>query len=275
MQPRPLGSTGIMVSPLGLGTVKLGRNRQVKYPTPFDLPSDDEALTLLNTAHECGINLIDTAPAYGTSEERLGKLLPRTPGGRDAWVIVTKAGEEFDPHANSGRGDSRFDFCPESIRRSVERSLKRLATDRLDAVLIHSDGNDLGIINTLGSLDALEDLKREGRVRAVGISTKTPEGGVEAAKRCDVVMLTLNPEYSGDLPAIEEASRRGAGVLIKKALASGHAALAQSEDPVRESFRHVLTAAGPDAISSIIVGTINPHHLRHNARIIASLAKTL
>ncbi len=92
MELRPLGATSLSVSPLGLGTVKFGRNVGVKYPQPFDLPSDQEALTLLATAWDLGINLLDTAPAYGVSEERLGRLLQHC---RRDWVIVTKVGEEF------------------------------------------------------------------------------------------------------------------------------------------------------------------------------------
>ena len=63
MELRALGSTGIQVSPLGLGTVKLGRNQQVKYPRPFELPGDEEVLALLGLARELGVNLLDTAPA--------------------------------------------------------------------------------------------------------------------------------------------------------------------------------------------------------------------
>ncbi|MFW8341556.1 aldo/keto reductase, partial [Klebsiella pneumoniae] len=69
---RPLGSTGLRVSPLGLGTVKLGRDQGVKYPNGFRIPDDQQARELLYLARELGINLIDTAPAYGVSEERLG-----------------------------------------------------------------------------------------------------------------------------------------------------------------------------------------------------------
>ena len=89
---RPLGSTGFDVSPLGLGTVKLGRDQGVKYPNGFTIPDDAQALALLNQARDLGINLLDTAPAYGISEERLGHLLQ---GQRDEWVIVSKVGEEF------------------------------------------------------------------------------------------------------------------------------------------------------------------------------------
>src|SRR5690606_39506858 len=71
---RPLGNTGLQASPLGLGTVKIGRNQGVKYPSGFDLPDDGQVRDLLALARGLGINLLDTAPAYGTSEERLGPL---------------------------------------------------------------------------------------------------------------------------------------------------------------------------------------------------------
>ena len=72
---RPLGDTGLQVSALGLGTVKLGRDQGVKYPSGFTIPDDREARALLDLARDLGINLIDTAPDYGRSEERLGPLL--------------------------------------------------------------------------------------------------------------------------------------------------------------------------------------------------------
>ena len=100
MKLRALGSTGIDVSPLGLGTVKIGRNEQVKYPQGFEIPEDADVRELLAQAWDLGINFIDTAPAYGSSERRLGQLLPHA----DDWVIMTKVGEIFE------NGKSRFDF---------------------------------------------------------------------------------------------------------------------------------------------------------------------
>ena len=141
MELRPLGSTGIAVSPLGLGTVKLGRNQQVKYPTAFELPSDEQVTELLGLARELGINLLDTAPAYGSSQERLGQLLGT---GRKDWVIVSKVGEIFE------HGASRFDFSFDHTIATVEQSLVTLNTDYLDCVLIHSDGDDLRILELEG-----------------------------------------------------------------------------------------------------------------------------
>jgi aryl-alcohol dehydrogenase-like predicted oxidoreductase len=91
MQKRELGQTGIEVSPLGLGTVKFGRDQQVKYPWTFKIPDEKSVIELLALSQDLGINLLDTAPAYGTSEERLGQLLKN----RQDWVIVSKVGEAF------------------------------------------------------------------------------------------------------------------------------------------------------------------------------------
>ncbi len=249
MELRPLGSTGIRVSPLGLGTVKLGRNQQVKYPRAFELPSDAQVVDLLALSRELGVNLLDTAPAYGTSEERLGRLRP---GVREDWVIVTKVGEFFDG------GQSRFDFSAAATRASVERSLRRLGTDYLDAVLIHSDGDDERILNHEPVLETLADLKDEGMIRAHGISSKTVAGGLRAVELCDVVMATYNPVDTAERPVLDAAHRNGKGVLVKKGLRSGHVAGA---DGVLESLRFVF--AHP-AVSSLVVGTINPEHLRAN-----------
>ena len=154
---RELGDTGLTVSALGLGTVKIGRDQGVKYPTPFSIPDDDAVRDLLARARELGINLIDTAPAYGRSEERLGQLLR----DRQDWVIVSKVGEEFSD------GDSHFDFSPAHTRASVERSLRRLNTDYIDLYQYHFPDPLTPIDETLGALD---DLVRSGKVRHIACS---------------------------------------------------------------------------------------------------------
>ena len=67
---RKFGQTNIRISPVTLGTVKIGRNSGVKYPSKFDLPSDESVSRLFELAYDLGINAIDTAPAYGHSEEK-------------------------------------------------------------------------------------------------------------------------------------------------------------------------------------------------------------
>ena len=252
---RPLGSSGIELSPLGLGTVKIGRNEQVKYPYGFDIPADDRVSELLSLAWELGINFIDTAPAYGSSEQRLGQLLPHA----DDWVIMTKVGEIFE------NGQSRFDFSAQHTRRSVENSLRALRRKMIDIVLVHSDGHDMDIINNQAALETLDKMKQAGLIRAYGMSTKTVEGGRWIVENTDVVMATFNLESVAELPVIERAHQLNKGVVVKKGLQSGHAA------SVEDAFRHVLTQPG---VSSMIVGTISPEHLRANVEICNRVTET-
>ncbi len=250
---RPLGSTGIDVPVIALGTVKIGRNQSVKYPRPFDLPSDDEVIELLRTAQEAGINLIDTAPAYGSSEQRIGEILHKV-GDKDDWLISTKAGESFE------NGTSGFDFTPEAIRASVERSLQRLRRDVLDLVLVHSDGNDLDVLAS-GALDTLITCRDLGMIRACGLSGKTIEGGIAALDAgADALMVTNKHANDGELPVIKHAHQLQRGVLIKKALNSGH--LADQPNAAKLSIRHSLDTPG---VSSLVIGTLSPDRLRQNA----------
>jgi len=195
MELRELGSTGIKISVLGLGTVKLGRDQEVKYPHGFKIPNDQAVRELLALSQELGISFIDTAPAYGNSEERLGQLMANP----NDWVIMTKVGEIFE------HGQSTFDYSATHTRMSVERSLRRLKRDYIDMVLVHSDGNDMHIIENEGALPELHKLKDEGLVRAYGMSTKTREGGQWVVENTDVVMATLNLGDDHDLPVIARA----------------------------------------------------------------------
>ncbi len=258
MQKRAFGQTGCWVSPIGLGTVKLGRNQQVKYPHAFEIPDDAAVKKLLQTALELGINLIDTAPAYGNSEERLGQLLP---GNRADWHIVTKVGEEFI------NGQSQFDFSEKYIRKSIECSLKLLRTDYLDTVLVHSNGNDLEIINRFGALDVLADIKSNGLIRSYGMSTKTVEGGFLALEKSDVVMAVYNLQEKQDIPVFTKAAELGKAMLVKKAFASGHL---HTSDAALQMFQQVLSLP---AASSIVIGTCNPTHLKENVSLMQEAMK--
>jgi aryl-alcohol dehydrogenase-like predicted oxidoreductase len=252
LQPfhRSLGDSGLRISPLGLGTVKFGRNQGVKYPASFELPDDRQALDILAQAQELGINLLDTAPAYGSSEERLGELLKNQ---RKQWIICTKVGEEFE------EGKSYFDFSAAHTLLSVERSLRRLKTDYLDLVLVHSDGNDLSVLNE-GVYPTLAKLKQAGVIRAFGFSGKTTEGGIGALEQGDCAMVTYNLHEQRELPVLDYALSHNKGILIKKALASGHICL-QDEDPLLASLKLIYSHP---AVASAIIGTINPAHLREN-----------
>ena len=241
MGPRPLGRSGLFVSPVGLGTVKLGRNTGVKYPEPFELPSDEQVAALLDRALKLGINFIDTAPAYGTSEARLAPWASK-------FVVCTKAGESYD-------GRSVFDFTPGAVLASAAGSMRRLQVLRLDLLLLHSDGRD--VENLRAALPALQRLKAEGKVRAIGISAKTQEGILEAIESLDVVMAPFGPADRTRGAALQMAHDAGLGVVAIKALDGGRAA-----DPA-DAIRFVLARKFVDCV---VVGTLSPDHLETAVR---------
>ncbi len=230
---------------MSLGTTKFGRNTDVKYPTTFELPDDKTVQELLSQAFDLGIRLIDTAPAYGTSEERIGKLLP---GDRTEWQLCTKAGEFYVD------GCSEYDFSDKAIRTSVEGSLRALTTDYLDVLLIHSDGNDEFIINETDAIETLCRIKEQGLARSIGMSTKTVDGALAAIDLVDVLMVTLNPNDDSQLTVIEQANLNNKGILLKKIFDSGHST---QED----ALKLALTTPG---VTSAVVGTTNPEHLQDN-----------
>lgn len=252
LQKRCLAQTGMKVSQVGLGTVKLGRNEGVKYPQSFTLPSDQEALHLLKTAKDLGINLLDTAPAYGSSEARLGSLLQAE---RHDWIISTKVGEAFE------QGKSEFDFSSQAMQQSIERSLKRLKTDYLDIVLVHSNGDDEDLINHQGVFDTLAMLKKSGKIRSFGMSCKTIAGGLLTIELADVAMITYHAAYTDERPVIAQAFSKQKAIFIKKALASGHLSQLGSKQTVASNLQFILAEPG---VTSVIIGTINPEHLKEN-----------
>ena len=251
MIKKELGNTGIEISPIGLGTVKFGRNEGVKYPQGFELPSEDELADLLALTKDLGVNMLDTAPAYGLSEERLGRLLQ---GQHNDWVIVGKVGEEFE------NGDSFYDFSPAHMEMSVERSLKRLNIDVIDVLLLHCDASEIEILNNDDVLRTMQGFKERGMVKAIGASTRTVEGGIKSLTDMDVVMACYNPAYKDEEPVLDYAAEHNGGVLLKKVLASGHVDTL-GDDPVQAAMNLALGHAGVDGV---ILGTINPKHLRDN-----------
>jgi aryl-alcohol dehydrogenase-like predicted oxidoreductase len=181
-------------------------------------------------------------------------------------VIVSKVGEEFEA------GQSRHDFSAEHTRLSVERSLQRLETDFIDLVLVHSDGNDLHVLNDCSVYQTLDALKREGKIRGFGFSGKTVEGGLQALQDGDCAMVTYNLNEQAEKAVIDYAAAHGKGILVKKALASGHVCLEPGMDPIRASFMLLFAQTG---VASAIVGTINPLHLAHNVATAAQVIRQL
>jgi aryl-alcohol dehydrogenase-like predicted oxidoreductase len=248
---RLFAATGKSVSVLGLGTVKFGRNQGVKYPggDGFVLPTDGEISNILDLCLDNGINLIDTAPAYGTAEERLGKLMGSR---RDKLFIVGKTGEEF---ANA---KSTHNFSAAHTRMSVEHSLRRLKTDHLDCVLVHANHDDLNVIDHTDVVTTLLRLKEEGKLLSIGVSVYTLEGGRRAVDLTDAVMVAYNRNYAAERATIDYALERGKAVLVKKALASGHL---DAVGGLEENIRFVLDTPG---VTSLLFGSITPANILAN-----------
>ena len=242
MVRRPLGRSGIFVSSIGLGTTKLGRNTDVKYPRSFALPSDDEVTLLLQHAQKLGVNLVDTAPAYGESETRLGNFISNR---REQIVLCTKCGERYE------NGKSTYDFSASAMIASVDQSLRRLRTEYIDVLLLHSNGHDVEILQQTDVLETMSRLKIGGKIRAAGISAKTESGVMAAVRNLDVVMAPFNQSERHLAAALTTAHNSGLGVLAIKGLSSGHL-------EARGAMEYVLRQ---EFIDSLIVGTINPAHL--------------
>jgi len=245
MQTAPLGNTELAVTPLGFGAFKIGRNEKTKYPDPYDLPDDSTVERLLHAVLDLGINYIDTAPAYGLSEARIGRFLSHR---RSEFVLSTKVGETFED------GRSWYDYSSAAVQSSIDRSRQRLKTDVLDIVFIHSDGHDLHLLNETDCVETLLELKRRGSIRAVGFSGKTVAGAKAALQWADVLMVEYHLNDRSHAEVIEEAVRRGTGIVVKKGLASGHL-------PPARAIATVLDNRG---VSSLVIGGLNVDHIRSN-----------
>jgi aryl-alcohol dehydrogenase-like predicted oxidoreductase len=244
--PRP-------VTVLGWGAFKIGRNEGIKYPTGYDLPSDEASRNLVHAVVDMGIGVIDTAPAYGVSEARLGAALGAR---RERVFLSTKVGETFED------GRSTFDFSGPAVERSLMRSLERLRTPRVDAAWVHSDGDDLAILRDGTAVLALETMKRNGSVGCVGFSPKSLEGAMACINHggIDALMLELHPQDRSMLPAAERAAAEGLGVFVKKPLASGRLDPAQA----------VPWILGHAAVTCVVVGGLHAERLRATAVLAAA-----
>lgn len=249
MDLRPLGHTGLLVSPIGFGAFKIGRDTGAKYPDAYEVPDEDAVAALLHGILDLGVVLMDTAPAYGTSEERIGRCLE---GRREEYVLCTKVGEHHED------GVSSHDFSEAAVHASIDRSLRRLRTDRLDVVLVHADGDDVAIQEDTGCIEALMARRDAGDVGAVGFSGKTLEGARRALAWADVLMVTYHLGDTSHEAVLREAAEAGRGVLIKKPLGAGTLA---AEQALAFLLRD---APARDAIGSVVVGTLSLDHVRRN-----------
>ena len=173
------------------------------------------------------------------------------------WVLSTKAGEEFKG------GKSIYNFTAEAIEKSILQSLKKLQTDYVDIVLLHSNGKDEEKI--LEGLDCLKKLKEKGLIRIYGMSSKTIRGGLSALKKSDLAMIHYNQEYCEEEEIIQLAQKEKKGILIKKAFQNGYLAAVKDEAEKKEILRNNIDFILKNpAVSSIIIGTVDLKHLQEN-----------
>ncbi|MFI5256739.1 MAG: aldo/keto reductase [Gemmatimonadales bacterium] len=181
MITRPLGTQGLVVSALGLGCMSMSAS----YGAAEDR-DDAESIATIHRAIELGVTLFDTAEVYGphTNEELVGRALT---GRRDKVLIATKFGFRMQDGNPLGGVDSR----PASIRRAVEGSLRRLATDRIDLLYQHRVDPAVPIEEVVGTM---AELVREGKARYLGLS----EAGEENIRRAHAThpISALQSEYS-------------------------------------------------------------------------------
>jgi len=248
MAPRRLGRTDLHLTPIGFGAFKIGRNQGIKYPQGYELPDERAVERLLNGVLDLGVNYIDTAPAYGLSEERVGKSLA---GRRREFVLSTKVGETFE------NGRSTYDFCAASIRASVERSLRRLRTDVIDIVYVHAHADDVTILRETDAVSALLAARDAGLVRAVGFSGKTLDAARLALTWADMLMVEYHLNDRSHEPLLAEAATAGVGVTVKKGLSSGHL-------PAADAIHFVLSSPH---VTSMVIGGLNLEHLRQNIEV--------
>lgn len=206
MEKRALGSTGIEVGVIGLGAWQLGNS------TMWHGPDEAESLRIVDEALELGCTLFDTAPGYGEgrSEELLGRALR---GRRDQVVIVSKFGHT---------ADGRTDFGPAAVEPSVRESLRRLQTDYLDILLLHSPPREL-MDGSAPQYAELERLRDAGLIRAYGVSLdwNVDLQRVLDTTRSQVVEVLFNAFHQDPLPGIERAGAQDVGVIVKVPLDSG------------------------------------------------------
>lgn len=208
MKYQEFGKTGLRVSKLCLGTWGIGG-------AGWDSYSDESRMDAIKAALECGINFIDTAPAYnaGKAECYVGETLNKLKKRREV-VLSTKCGNKFV--------DGKYLRCgsKESILKQCDESLKNLKTDYIDIYLVHWPDPDVELEETI---DAVSTLKKEGKILHAGVSNFSKEQIEEAQKYCKIE--AFQPQYSladrKDEKLIRWAYEQGLGIMTYGTLGGG------------------------------------------------------
>ena len=242
MDKRELGLTGIRVSALALGTVELGLDYGIRFPEEKHI-GHDEAIRLLEYAADAGINLYDTAPAYGNSQQLLGQAL----GSRQDCYIATKVA--VPQEERSYLYGKKLEVA---VNTSLEQSLKALKRKWLDIVQIHNA--TAGVIGQGEMLEALLKARTKGMLRFIGATVYGEEDALAAIELgCfDVIQVAYNLFDQRPKENIFPATRcYGTGVIGRSALLKG--VLSQRAEqlppplsPLREQAEEALKLVGGD-----------------------------
>jgi len=281
---RTLGGTGADVTILGYGAMELrGRPRGPEI-------ADEDAGRLLNAVLDGGINLIDTSPDYGRSEELIGTFIGHR---RAEFFLASKCGCPIEFPADAPP-PYPHDYSPENVRADVEQSLRRLRTDYLDLVQVHMSPSK-ATLEENHTVETLKDLQAEGKLRFVGMSGILPNLPEHVAMRVfDVFQIPYSAVQRDHEDLITQAAGAGAGTFIRGGAARGAASQDKNwqarplgQDPgvgqrnwEASGIADLLAEAGMSnmefvlrftlshpGLSTTIVGTANPVHLASNIAI--------
>lgn len=217
MRYRPLGRTQLAVSEIGLGTVELGMDYGIRTEGTTDRPSERDAQVLLNRALDLGVNFIDTAAAYGESEEIIGRALHAR---REAYILATKCLHWSDKGLPVTE-------VRERVAASVNQSLRRLKTDVIDLIQIH--GREVPFLERLmieenDVYEVLDRARQAGKVRYIGYSSYSEEASLAVLKQggwdtLQIAYSIFDQRNAGRV--IPEAREQGVGLIIRSALLKG------------------------------------------------------
>ena len=200
MDQRAFGKTGFQVSGLGFGGAPVGYLKTDR----------DRIATILNQLLDAGMNLIDTAASYPGSEEAIGQTVGHR---RDQFVLVSKCGQSFQDLPGLA-------WSAEVITATVDRSLKRLKTDRLDVMLLHSC--DLATLKKEEAVGALVKAREAGKIRFAGYSGDN-EAAAYAAGLPDIAAIEASISIADQMnidTVLPIARKNNLGVLAKRPIAN-------------------------------------------------------
>jgi aryl-alcohol dehydrogenase-like predicted oxidoreductase len=261
---RRLGRRGLAVTPVGLGLAALGRPGYINLGHDRDFPGGrsveamrDATFAVLDAARAAGVRYVDAARSYGRAEEFLAAWLGDRAVAPDEITVGTKWGYTYvaDWQTDAAVHEVK-DHSLATLERQIGESTVLLGR-HLDLLQVHSATLDSGVLQSGVVLDALVGLRRDGVVRAIGLSLSGP--GQAATLRAamslvrdgepvfDTVQATFNVLERSAGPALAEAHERGMGVLVKEALANGRLVRGDVADRLRPAAE--ASGVGVDAVA--------------------------